>query len=305
MCALARTDAVNWLSTAQRSRGSHRCSLTSSTPTSVLYSDNVVVTKGAYDAFVGLAANNVEAAKADDAVVTEVVAEPKLKAPKAEKPAKAEKAEKPKKEKAAKVEAPAEIASLRRRSRRSRPRLSRLRARRHRSRPARASRATTLRATLTPVSTTSPTASGTTPPKRSSGSRVPSTPKPLASRAPVARRPRRLTSEHPAQGLSRRADRAGRLREELRAPRRQGKYTFLVRPDGRTSPRSRSRRREAVFGVTVSSVNTMPTVRARHAGAASSAPVKRKHTKRAIVSLAQGRDTHRHFRRSGRLTART
>jgi large subunit ribosomal protein L4 len=109
LVVLERTDAVTWLS-LRNAPEVHIVAVDQLNTYDVLYSDDVVFTKGAYDAFVGSAANNTKAAKAEAVVVTESVEEPKAKA---EKPAKvkAEKPAKAKAEKPAKVEK-AEIASF-------------------------------------------------------------------------------------------------------------------------------------------------------------------------------------------------
>src|SRR3546814_357729 len=66
---------------------------------------------------------------------------------------------------------------------------------------------------------------------------------PRASRSRL-RPPRRLTSEHPEQGPPRHPDRTGRLREELRAPRRE--HVHLHRSPGRQPDRDQDRGRAGV-----------------------------------------------------------
>ncbi len=110
LVVLERTDSVTWLS-LRNAQEAHIVAVDQLNTYDVLYSDDVVFTKGAYDAFIGSAANDIKAAKADAVVVTEEVAEPKAKAPKAkaEKPAKVEKVDEPAKEKAAKVASFADV----------------------------------------------------------------------------------------------------------------------------------------------------------------------------------------------------
>ena len=99
----------------------------------------------------------------------------------------------------------------------------------------------------------------------------------------------RRPARHPA--------RAGDLGEELRPARRE--QVHVHRPPGRQQDR-RSRSRSRRSSASRSPASTRSTARAS-AGAPASGFGKRKDTKRAVVSVADGRP-HRHLRRSGLLT---
>jgi large subunit ribosomal protein L4 len=111
LVVLERADAVTWLS-LRNAPEVHIVAVDQLNTYDVLYSDDVVFTKGAYDAFVG-AAPAVSAKATPVAEPVTEKAEKPAKAEKAEKPAKAEKAEKPAKaEKAAKPAKVAEVAAV-------------------------------------------------------------------------------------------------------------------------------------------------------------------------------------------------
>ena len=259
LLVLERSDAVTWLS-LRNAPEVHIVAVDQLNTYDVLAADDVVFTQGAYDAFVG-----GDTAGAD--VVETIEVETTIGGRRAGRPGRRRRPRSP-----------------RRPTSPRRP--SCPRAPRPRSRAAALPRASRSRATPTPASTTSPTASGTTRPTPSSTSRPPRTPRPLASRVPVAADASRRGG---VQVSTLHKDHRDVLIAPVVSEKSYGlldanKYTFLVRPDANKTEIKIAV--EKVFNVKVTSVNTIN--RAGKTRRTRTGLGKRKDTKRAIVSLAEG-----------------
>ncbi len=197
LVVLERADALTWLS-LRNVASVHLLAVDQLNTYDVLLCDDVIFTKGAFDAFV----NGTAAATARPATIVEPPAHDETAV-----------------EDTAAVEdtpsrTPASRTPQRRPLPRSKPTSSR--ARPSRWRAARLPRASRSRATRTRRSSTPPVASGTTPRRPRSGSGLLPMPRPPGSSRPGRRSrssrptPRRTTSEHAPQGPPRRADCADR-----------------------------------------------------------------------------------------------
>ena len=111
LVVLERSDAITWLS-LRNAQEVHIVAVDQLNTYDVLYCDDVVFTKGAYDAFVGSPANDVKSGKIAKAEQADVEVAEETEKPKKAKAEKAEKA--PKAEKTQKVEkaAEAEVATF-------------------------------------------------------------------------------------------------------------------------------------------------------------------------------------------------